>query len=283
MTAPRVRRGAGAAQVRLRRPSVHLAPTRSTLARVCAPRVPWARSSPQRVLQRASDALVARTRTSEAHSVLPSASARDGRDAAAGGPRHQGSLARPLRGLAGAQACRATLAFAAGTRSGRLILVEWKSERDAVPATSRLGSHFDEEWTPAGCTCFVIHTTFLKGRVRAKRVRAKRETRKRKKQWESKASRTGVSEPKQNKLRPAVPRKTKQTTLTLTLMLRTSRPGAVFLFLRKESPDGSKCSDGGPSPGSGRIGHAQPSSHPHAHIIPPPPAHSKKETRSDLF
>eukprot|EP00966_Prymnesium_polylepis_P167960 3883387-Prymnesium_polylepis.1 len=69
MTAPRVRRGAGAAQVRLRRPSVHLAPTRSALARVCAPRVPWARSSPQRVLQRASDALVARTRTSEAHSV----------------------------------------------------------------------------------------------------------------------------------------------------------------------------------------------------------------------
>ena len=197
-------------------------------------------------------------------------------------PRHQGSQVRPLRGLAGAQACRATLAFAAAEGSD-IIPRRVESERDAVPATSRLGSHFDEEWTPAGCTCFVIHTTFLKGRVRAKRVRAKRETRKRKKQWESKASRTGVSEPKQNKLRPAVPRKTKQTTLTLTLMLRTSRPGAVFLFLRKESPDGSKCSDGGPSPGSGRIGHAQPSSHPHAHIIPPPPAHSKKETRSDLF
>ena len=50
-------------------------------------------------------------------------------------PRRQGSPVRPLRGLAGAQACRATLAFAAGTRSGRLDHTGRLRQPEAARAT----------------------------------------------------------------------------------------------------------------------------------------------------
>ena len=67
--------------------------------------------------------------------MLPSASAAATRQREVSRPRRQGSPVRPLRGLAGAQACRATLAFAAGTRSGRLDHTGRLRQPEAARAT----------------------------------------------------------------------------------------------------------------------------------------------------
>jgi len=61
-------------------------------------------------------------------------------------PRHQGSPVRPLRGLAGAQTCRATLAFAAAEGSD-IIPRRWKARETLYAPQVGWGSRFDEERT----------------------------------------------------------------------------------------------------------------------------------------